>query len=70
MGRISVRTPLTSGSSRPSARTHSQGIPAPAKPLPPGTSRMVLANPADAKANLAIGISHAVSAMFGLREEI
>ena len=39
------------------------------KILPPGTLGMVLANPADAKANLAIRIRHAVSAKFGLREE-
>jgi hypothetical protein len=40
-----------------------------AQPLSPGTLRMVLANPADAKANLAIRIRHAVSAKFDLREE-
>jgi catechol 2,3-dioxygenase-like lactoylglutathione lyase family enzyme len=39
-----------------------------AKPLPPRTLRMVLANPADAKANLAIRIRHAVSVKFDLRE--
>jgi hypothetical protein len=40
-----------------------------AKPLPPGTLRMVLANPADAKANLAIRIRHAVSVKFDLRKK-
>ena len=40
-----------------------------AKLFPPSSLGMVLSNPADAKADLAIRIRHAGSGKFGLREE-
>ena len=53
-----------SGSSKPSARTHSQGIPAPhlhPKVFRPCTAGMVLTDPADAETNPAIGRHHETS---------
>jgi hypothetical protein len=52
---------LVSGSSLPSAALHAHGIPAPHwQPFSwvPGGARVVLANPADAEADFAVGICH------------